>query len=217
MVEVIYPPRCAGCGHRGVWVCDECWPDLERFESPLCSRCGVPSSLACRCGELNDAIAMCRSAARYGGWLRDGIRRLKYEGEPARSASLASLLFNAAVDFPDVDALVPAPLHRSRQKRRGYNQAELLAAPVAERLDRPLAHCLARTRPTRQQVGLDADTRRINVAGAFSVLEASAVADRRFLLVDDVITTGSTLNACADALRTAGAAWIGVLTLARDC
>jgi ComF family protein len=149
--------------------------------------------------------------------LRNGIHRLKYEGEPARAASLAPLLFAAAADFPNLDALVPAPLHRSRLKRRGYNQADLLAAPVAERLGRPLVQCLARTRPTRQQVRLDADARRDNVEGAFAVPEPTVVSGRRLLLVDDVITTGSTLNACADALHGVGAAWVGVLTLARDC
>ena len=159
---------------------------------------------------------MCRSAAAYGGWLRRAIHLFKYEGEPARAASLAPLLIAAAQDFPEIDVIVPVPLHSSRQRRRGYNQAELLAAPLGRELQRPIVRLLIRTRSTDQQAKLDAEARRRNVEDAFQAPEPRVVAGRRVLLVDDVLTTGSTLNACADALHAAGASWIGVLTLARD-
>src|SRR5205823_1833243 len=116
-----------------------------------------------------------------------------------------------------VDALVPVPLDAARVRERGYNQAALLAAPVAAALDVPLAPTwLRRTRPTRPQVGLSARERRVNVRGAFTCPEPAAVAGQRVLVVDDVMTTGATLEACAEALVAAGAAGVWGLIVARD-
>lgn len=215
-VDVVFPARCAGCGHRGVWICDECLPKLAKLEPPWCARCGIPLNARCRCDHLSASIAMSRSASLYGGWMRRAIHLLKYESEPARAESLARFLTEPAGGFPSFDMLVPTPLHRSRQRRRGYNQAELLATFLSQDIDQPVIDCLVRTKSTPQQVGLDAEARRRNVSGAFSVEDPARVGGKRILLIDDVMTTGSTLNACADALVAAGAAWVGVLTLARE-
>jgi ComF family protein len=159
---------------------------------------------------------MSRSVMVYGGWMRRGIHLLKYENEPARAPSLAHFLATPAATLPAFDLLVPAPLHRSRHKRRGYNQAELLATELSKLIAMPAGNCLVRTRSTSQQVGLDGEQRRQNVAGAFEVQDASLVVGKRIVLVDDVMTTGSTLNACAETLVAAGAVWVGALTLARE-
>lgn len=113
------------------------------------------------------------------------------------------------------DAVVPAPLHWFRQWRRGYNQAELLAREVSRRTGVPLIRALRRRRATRTQAGLTGAKRRANVAGAFAVRQRAFVKGKRVLLVDDVLTTGATVNACAAALKRAGATYVAVLTLAR--
>ena len=216
VVDAVFPPRCAGCGHRGVWVCDECRPSITLLSPPWCARCGIPDDSRCRCDELSPSVDASRSAAVYSGWIRRAIHLVKYESEPARVSSLADLMVPAARALAEFDALVPVPLHVSRHRRRGYNQAHLLARDLSSYLDRPLYECLRRTRSTGQQVGRTADDRRQNVAGAFVVEPNSSVSGRRLLLIDDVMTTGSTFNACADVLRASGAEWVGALSIARE-
>jgi ComF family protein len=154
------------------------------------------------------------------------IHALKYQRREPLAVPLASLLaeegarlLGFAADDPTgapFDAIVPVPLHPARLTERGFNQAELLAAPCARRWQRPLlTRALRRIRPTRPQTDLDAVARRQNVAGAFAVAQPAAIADRRLLLVDDVLTTGATVGAAARALARAGAASVGVLVLAR--
>jgi ComF family protein len=217
VVETLYPRRCAGCGRRGYWVCGDCDAALPRFASPWCERCGAPrAQLACRCAELPGALTAVRSAALDEGWLRAAVRSFKYGGESARSEHLGTLLPPLLRDLSPFDALVPVPLHRQRERRRGYNQARLLADVAAASLSVPVENLLLRVRPTDQQVGLDAEARRANVRGAFAVRENSTVQGRRFVLIDDVLTTGSTLGNCAETLVAAGASWVGAVTLARE-
>lgn len=217
VIETVYPRRCAACGRRGAWVCADCDNELRRFTAPWCERCGAPVSLVpCRCAELTSSLTVVRSAALDEGWLRIAIRSFKYAGEAARAEHLSDLVVPLVEELPEFDGLVPVPLHRSRQRRRGYNQAGLLATAVGRASDVPVLDALIRHRATAQQVGLDADARRANVVDAFAVREGVAVAGKRLVLVDDVLTTGSTLGQCADTLMTAGAAWVGALTLARE-
>jgi ComF family protein len=215
-IETVYPRRCAGCGRRGRWVCDECDAALRRFAPPWCARCGAPPTLiACRCADLPAALTVVRSAASDDGWLKVAIRSFKYGGESARAEHLGALLVPLLGDLPPFDALVPVPLHPRRERRRGYNQARLLAQAAGGQ-SIPVENVLLRIRPTDQQVGLDAETRRTNVRGAFAVRAGASVRGRRFVLVDDVLTTGSTLGNCADTLVAGGAAWVGAVTLARE-
>jgi ComF family protein len=217
VVETVYPRRCAGCGRRGRWVCDECARSVRRFAPPWCERCGAPAGLAvCRCADLPGTIAVIRSAALDEAWLRDAIRSFKYAGETARADHLAALLVPLLADLPSVDGLVPVPLHPRRERRRGYNQARKLGARVAAASGIALDEVLVRTRSTAQQVGLDAAARRANVRGAFAVRAGRNVRGGSYLLIDDVLTTGATLGNCADTLVTAGAAWVGAMTLARE-
>lgn len=148
--------------------------------------------------------------------LRHALHRYKYGRDVSLAPLLGGLLHDMAPTPGDVDLVVPVPLHLARLRWRGFNQAQLLAAPLARaaglRID---PHVLARVRPTTPQVGLPERERRSNVRGAFAVRDAGRVAGRRLLLVDDVYTTGATVNECARVLRRAGARSVDVLVLAR--
>lgn len=217
-IETVYPRRCAECCRRGVWVCDACRRNLILFEPPWCHRCGVPTIQGgCRCDSLPDEITGVRSVGPYRGWLRCAILDLKYRDERARAAHLGDELARVVALMPPADALVPVPLHGSRQRRRGYNQAALLARHASVTSGVPMVGALVRTRSAPSQVGADAVRRRSNVEGAFAIDAAtSPIRGRRVVLVDDVVTTGSTVVACAKALRGAGATEIWVATLARE-
>jgi len=159
---------------------------------------------------------MLRAAAAYQGWVRAAIISFKYEGERARSGHLGALATELLPAFGDNVSLVPVPLHPRRVRERGYNQAALLAEAIGRacgvRVERPILRAVA----TRRQVGLSANERAQNVIDAFLISPGSRLRDRRFVLVDDVVTTGATLGACARTLRSAGAAWVGALTIARE-
>jgi ComF family protein len=158
-----------------------------------------------------------RAACAYAGPVRQAIHRLKYQRERHLAEPLAILVEDCLAARPlAVDAVVPVPLDPGRQRARGYNQAALLATPLAQHLGRPLVvDALRRVRSTRPQVGLSARARRANVRGAFAAA-AGAVAGARLLVVDDVMTTGATLQACAEALHGAGADAVWGAVVARD-
>jgi ComF family protein len=126
------------------------------------------------------------------------------------------MLAVACLDLLPVDALVPVPLHPSRQKQRGFNQTEKLSEGFSQEIAIPVLRALERSRKTAPQVRLDAERRQTNVVGAFGLVPGLEVAGKRLMLVDDVITTGSTVGACAEVLVAAGAAVVNVLTVARE-
>ncbi len=158
------------------------------------------------------------SAGVFGGPLREAVHKLKYEGDLPLARPLARLLAAAIAGSLDEEQLletviVPVPLHRRREKARGYNQSARLANELARLTGLPVAPYLARVRHTESQVGKSADARRVNVDGAFQW--AGGTLPRRVLLVDDVCTTGATLLACASALREAGTLSVRAATVAR--
>ncbi|OFV98611.1 MAG: hypothetical protein A3H28_06065 [Acidobacteria bacterium RIFCSPLOWO2_02_FULL_61_28] len=164
------------------------------------------------------AFEQARSFGAYEGTLQSLIQRLKYDGYRPLAKPLGRFLAEAArrLEEQSFDLLIPVPLHPRRQRQRGFNQAALLAAEVSKFLNIPSgAKDCVRVRDTRPQTGLRAAERRKNVAGAFDVPEPERVRGRRVLLIDDVLTTGATAHACAQALRKAGARGVWVGTLAR--
>jgi ComF family protein len=212
-------------------VCETCAGRLiVPIPDPICPTCGrphEPSGVACRHCEAQQqadprgwGFATARAAGIYEGPLRYAIHRLKYAHIEALGQSLGALLANRLVvdgllAGPPPQAVVPIPIHAARRRKRGFNQAALLAAPVAEMLGVPLLESAARrTRATAPQVGLAPEVRRTNLADAFVVPDPALVAGKRVLLIDDVFTTGATGSACAHALKDAGAARVDVATLA---
>lgn len=221
-LDLVFPPRCAGCNRRGDWLCPACAARVRPLAPPWCARCGVPLRAAggarcrgCAAGG-GHALDWARAAYPFAGPLRGAIHRFKYEGERARAEHLGRL-FAIPLDLPEPAGsllIVPVPLGAARRRERGYNQAEELAKVLATARGDRLDTGLARVRATRPQVGLGAAERRANVCGAFA-WQGASLAGQRVLLVDDVMTTGATAEACAVALKAAGASWAGILTVAR--
>lgn len=200
LAAALVPPRCAGCDAPGSWFCLECRDALE------------PKSV--RAGSLS-----IHAAGAYEGPLRRAIHRCKYRDERALADDLGQLVARlVAADLAlgaRIDALVPVPLHPSRVRARGYDQAALLAAAVARRTGLPLVAALHRIRHTRPQVDLDRAERSRNVQGAF-VSEAGSLRGLRVALIDDVTTTGATVGAAARAARAAGAREVRAYVVAVD-
>ncbi len=231
-LDAVLPRRCATC-RRGISageirvICSACWDAIPRIEGPRCAVCGVPFSSEAavshspthRCGPCRDtppAFTQAVAAGRYEGPLADAIRRCKYHRQVDLIAVLAELLHGAVDSLPPVDAVVPVPLHVRRLRHRQFNQSLRLAAEVARRLNRPLwPDILRRTRGTAPQTTLDRAHRQANVRRAFTVRHPHRVVGQRLLLVDDVYTTGATVNECAKTLRAEEAADVYVVTVAR--
>lgn len=216
-IETVYPKRCAGCRRRGVWVCGTCEAAVARFRPPWCVGCGVPTDrFRCACHDRPPTLSAVRSVGPYDGWLRDAVLLFKYQDEWSRVEHFAPALIDALVDVEAFDALVAVPLHPKRLRERGYNQSEVLANAVGRRLGKPCLRAIERVRATPHQARLGAAERPANVAGAFAPRRDVAVEGLSVVLVDDVVTTGSTLAECAAVLRTAGAREVRALTIARE-
>ena len=235
LLAITLAPTCAACTRvleqpTSGPVCAPCWATVARLTPPLCRQCGgtLPSWRVLdhfnqRCASCrrrpDSAIVAGRTAGDYEGALREIVHAFKYEGRRALSLRLGTLMREAGHDLLD-DAVcaVPVPLHPWRRFRRGFNQAGDLAAA----LQVPVVHALWRTRATAPQTGLSASGRRRNVSGAFALSPFLSRASRRsmlvgqaIVLVDDVRTTGATLEACARVLKDAGVREVRALTAAR--
>ncbi|HVN90507.1 MAG TPA: ComF family protein [Candidatus Binataceae bacterium] len=237
LINFIFPPRCAGCDARfpiesREHVCVTCRASVERLSAPLCHTCGVPIELSLEaeqnrtfreCSATPPHFTMARAIARYRSIeeayapLPSIIRRHQYGRDQALTHALAEFLDDPIpLADNDYDLIMPVPLHPERLRWRGFNQAALLAATVARRLRRPLdVRSLARSRATAPQTAKDRRDRHRNVCDAFTVHRSAQLANRRVLLVDDVMTTGSTADECARTLLAAGARRVDVLALAR--
>lgn len=218
-LDWVFPPACGGCGHGGSRWCEACERAIARIEEPVCIRCGNPTSVMGTCSQCqvaSPAYEALRSFAIYQDPLREAIHRLKYGGDVGLGEVLSKHLVELYNQLKwEIDMVVPVPLSSKRLKERGYNQAGMLGRPLAyatQKSYRPGA--LQRKRETRSQVGLSARERRQNVEGAFRA-QAGEVKGKVVLVVDDVTTTGSTISACAQALREAGASAVYGMTLCR--
>ncbi len=229
LLSLLYPPHCAKCNAdtaSGVHLCAECAGQARKIEAPFCRQCSQPFE-----GAIDGAFTCANCAdrtfhfdcavARYlsRGVVREFIHRFKYDRHYYLRHPLADWMAEALDDErisgQPFDAFVPVPLHGARFRERDFNQAEVLAKLLAKRTGQPVLKALKRIRYTTTQTRLDREQRMENLRNAFRVRHAAAVQSRHLILVDDVLTTGSTVEECARVLRQAGAASVRVITVAR--
>ena len=221
LLDLLFPQWCVGCGKEGDFICSSCQQSLSRIMPPLCPRCGRPqaSDVLCpTCVSWQASIDGIRSPFRFDGVMRQAIHQLKYRNLRALAALLARLLQDYLATNPvPGEVLVPVPLHKKRLKERGYNQSSLLAQELGELINLPVVEdCLIRKHYALPQARTSTvDERRSNVANAFICCN-DGLRGRQVLLIDDVCTSGATLDACAAALKASGAASVWGLTLARE-
>jgi ComF family protein len=228
LLSVVLAPCCAACGNlldhptRGP-VCDACWRSILPITPPVCDRCGdplptwrtisIPLALCPRCRRTPRVVTRARAIGSYDGALRAIVHALKYDARRSVARRLAALMRQRGVDVVHGAACaVPVPLHASRRRQRGFNQA----ADLARHLGLPVVAALRRNRATHTQTGLPAAQRHRNVRDAFALTRSGrTIRGAVVVLVDDVSTTGATLDACARVLHDAGASEVRALTAAR--
>lgn len=217
-LDWFFPPRCAGCKRLGAHWCADCQANARQIVDPYCSLCGFPLAADQECPICKHerfAFDAARSWARYEGNLRQAILNLKHRRNELLAAQLARSLADLVEEDWPVDMIVPVPLAPLRLAERGYNQTELLAASLGAALSLPVIYsALKRRHETLPQVGLNPSQRRKNLRGAF-VADINPIAGKTILVMDDILTTGATLDAASHALKQAGARRVYALSLAR--
>ena len=220
LLDLCLPPCCVVCGKVERWLCETCVSQIPFLDANICPRCGRPwfaKGVCHRCLATPIRIAPIRSAYLYDGPIRDAIHAFKFRSAKSLCVLLAQQMTQAWISYVmQTDVLIPVPLHPTREQKRGYNQATLLARELGCELNVPVVEDeLIRTRNTASQTHLNQEERMKNVAGAFVCLTKDRFKGKRVTLIDDVATTGATLDACALALEVAGAEKVGAFTLAR--
>ena len=228
LIDVIVPPKCLSCRTpvtQGSSLCISCWQNLQFLESPVCDVMGTPFAYDQGAGALSAAALAdpppwdkARAAIVFDQSSKNLIHALKYKDHHEAALMMVRMMARAGRELlPEADLIVPVPLHPTRLWKRRFNQAALLAKPLAQIASKKYApDVLVRNVATRQQVGLDQKARQMNVKKAFQVPESklSELKGRKVLLIDDVRTTGATIAACAAALKKAGAIQVNSLSFA---
>jgi len=218
-LDLLFPPLCGGCGKVGTRWCSECQLNTQVIPSSICKICGrvlEKLGICAICRKSQPSYYAARSWAVFDGQLRKAIHRLKYAGDMSLADILARPMLSLLGDQNwKIDIVVPVPISRTRRKTRGFNQAALLALPIALGSNYPFrSQALIKTRETHTQVGLSLQQRRANVAGAFRASK-QYTQHKGVLVVDDVMTSGATMEMCARALLASGASNVYGLTLAQ--
>jgi ComF family protein len=232
LLDLLFPPACENCGVVGkAGLCDDCLRRVETLQYPYCMVCGIPfdpnaaapPQLCEHCRSATPHFDAARAYGLHAGPLRTAIVAYKFKGRMNLADALADLIEHRIRDemggetplpLMDADAVIPLPLHSSRRKWRGFDQAVLLARALGRRLGvQCIEGMLERSKPTAPQIGLTPNERRENVRRAFAVQDPAAVESKRLLLIDDVLTTGATARAAARALKRAGTREVYLLTV----
>jgi len=236
----LYPAQCRYCEENldpsdGHYICGSCWQEVEFIKRPYCEMCGHPLDplaalpekvFSCgKCSEMKEEIGSlsfrkARSVAVYDSVVGEAFRLMKYDGKTVMAKPLADLMIEAMRLFfgmEDYDCIVPVPLHKRRKRERGYNQVELIGRRLSRATGIPMeTHALIKTANTPPQVGLSYQERLRNVRGHFDVPDPSGLAGKKILLIDDVFTTGTTVNESARVLLRKGKVkYVDVFTLLR--
>jgi competence protein ComFC len=217
-LDLLYPPVCGGCGETGSRWCAECQHRVQILNGTLCEVCGLPQDsdgICDTCRAERPHFRVLRAWAVFEDPVRKALHKLKYRRDIALGDALAAHMtdFVKALNWP-IDMVIPIPLGRKRMKERGYNQAGMIAKPLAMSLNVHYApNQLKRRKETRSQINLSSAERRENVHAAFGT--GRGVVGKTILILDDVSTTGSTLSSSAEALFSSGAKDVYALTVAR--
>jgi len=220
-LDLLFPPYCIGCGREGNYICDRCNQEMPFIAPPICAICGRPLLPDNQCpgciGEQTDIDGI-RAPFLFHGIIRRAVHEFKYNNLRALAPSLAAFLheYLAANPLPG-DVLVPVPIHRKRLRERGYNQSSLVAHELGRRCGLPVINdCLIRQSYISSQAkSASAIVRLENVTGAFTCIDGR-LKGKKVILIDDVSTSGATMNACAGAMKSAGAATVWGLALALE-
>ena len=229
LVELFYPSNCVGCGHPqnfGTFLCDDCKGTSPRIQAPFCRCCSRPfdgliaGEFSCpNCEDRKPAFDCVVSNYQAKGVLRDLIHRFKYGRQYHLRRVLVEYLVEATQDARiqagPFHYLVPVPLHPTRLRERGFNQADALAETLSKRTRLSILRCIERPRYTSTQTRFDRVERMQNLREALALRKNSNVRGTNLVLLDDVLTTGSTLHECALVLRAAGAESVRAITVAR--
>jgi competence protein ComFC len=219
--DLFFPPVCVGCGKIGKFICTKCMQNLPLLLPPLCEKCGKPEStgLLCpTCWGWQANIDGIRSPYRFDGVIRDAIYEFKYKNIRSMAGFMADLLASYLINCPmPGDVLVSVPLSQQRLRTRGYNQSSILTRELSKLVRLPVVEdCLVRTRNSPPQARTtNVRERHRNVSGAFACRD-DRLSGKRVILLDDVCTTGATLDACALALKNGNAISVWGITLARE-
>ncbi len=224
-LDLLYPavPKCCICGRKGAAAaCETCMASLDYLQGVTCLHCGKQLNEQYIDNICPDCKGGCFyydrafSCFAYKGMGRELIYKFKYEGKTQLSRVIAGLMQERLINEGlKIDAIVPVPMHENNLKERGFNQSYLISRELAARLGKPVADCLKRTRETQKQYNLDKTQRYLNIIGAFSgKLLYNIDKYKSILLVDDIYTTGSTVNECSKVLKGLGATNIYVITAA---
>ncbi len=230
LLDVIFPRSCGSCGNNVAeghgHICWECRSQFALIAQPFCARCGDPADgdvfheyTCSRCKREDVFFDRARSALRYYGSVKKAMAQFKYNAYVWLADDLSRYLEACVkVHYGQgcIDAIVSVPLFGRKERERTFNQSSLLARRLAKAIDAPFyGGSVVRTRDTGSQVKLNARQRRTNVLNAFRVVCRERIDGRSILLVDDVMTTGATVNECSKALKQAGAVEVNVITVAR--
>ncbi len=218
LLDFIFPKKCVSCGRFGAYICFECLKKIEPIDQPICSVCqrqaiGGKTHPGClKKFGLNGLIVGCR----YRGVIRRAIFQVKYRWTFDVAKVLVDLLSENIWKFsvPKNYILVPIPLHRKRENWRGFNQSERFCRIMAEKFGVSTSSVLVKVLETRPQVGLTREERRKNIRGAFQISQSEKVKGKSYILVDDVFTTGSTMNEACRVLKAAGAGEVWAMAIA---
>ncbi len=227
LLDMLFPEGryCIVCRHKLVGgqhiLCLDCESRIKPILPPICAMCGrsvnKSGKLCGDCMNQKRSFVQARSFGEYDGVLKKVIHEFKYHGrrELADFIGYKMLSVFEGLGWPEFDVIVPVPLHKKRQKERGFNQAYLLAAYLGKKIGLPVCNDIVRVKHTEHQTLLSRHQRSKNLKGAFQLIDSSRIKGKTVLLVDDVYTTGSTADECSATMREAGAKHIYVLTCAR--
>lgn len=232
VLDFLLPTSCAYCNEPigdsdAPYFCAACWTDFTSIDCPACPRCGrpfdspetlthSPNHLCLTCRQSLPVFDQALSIGYFEGPLREAIHQFKYRPCRALGRPLAAWMAGKIRPVSDIDCIMPVPLHITRLRQRGFNQALILAHELSRAFSLPLSYDnLSRVRSTRPQVELSGEERIKNVAGAFALRRPEELKGKNVLLVDDVFTTGATMNECATVLKNAEVFGVTALTVAR--